>query len=51
MRVGVARLRKHEKDMTQIALGCGYYDQAHMVRDFRSLAGISPGRYAMQLGQ
>ena len=26
----------------EIALDCGYYDQAHLNRDFRALAGSAP---------
>jgi transcriptional regulator GlxA family with amidase domain len=27
------------------AVGAGYYDEAHLARDFRLFAGLSPGRY------
>jgi AraC-like DNA-binding protein len=33
----------------EIAQQCGYYDQAHMNRDFREFAGISPSDYIGRL--
>ncbi len=33
----------------EIALDCGYYDQAHMNRDFRQFAGASPSELAASL--
>ncbi len=33
------------KDWTDLALDAGYYDQAHMIRDFREWTGLSPSRY------
>ena len=31
-------------DWASIALDCGYFDQAHLLRDFRDLAGAPPSR-------
>ena len=31
------------------AAECGYFDQAHMIADFRALAGMTPGQYRPQL--
>jgi AraC-like DNA-binding protein len=30
---------------THIAADCGYYDQAHLINDFRQMSGMSPGEY------
>ena len=30
---------------TQLALDCGYYDQAHFIHDFQAFAGITPSDY------
>lgn len=29
-----------------VALACGYADQAHLIHEFRSISGLSPGEYA-----
>lgn len=34
-----------EVSWADTALECGYYDQAHLVRDFRRYTGITPGQY------
>ena len=34
---------------TELALELGYFDQAHFVRDFRQLVGMTPGEYEKSL--
>ncbi|MFP4369092.1 MAG: DUF6597 domain-containing transcriptional factor [Candidatus Kapaibacterium sp.] len=31
--------------MTQLALDCGYFDQAHFIKDFKQFTGIKPGEF------
>lgn len=42
--------RRGRPALSEIALSCGYYDQAHFTREFAALAGITPGRYAASGG-
>jgi len=48
LRHAVGQLRSGTQNMPELAYDCGYCDQAHMIRDFRELAGISPGHYLRQ---
>ncbi len=43
--------RAEEVDWTDLALSCGYYDQAHFIRDFRGFAGVSPNAYLANRGE
>ncbi|WP_157851244.1 MULTISPECIES: AraC family transcriptional regulator [Streptomyces] len=33
-------------DWAALAADCGYHDQAHLIHEFRALAGITPTAYA-----
>ena len=35
-------LRSSTESMTSIAFSCGYYDQAHFIREFKSYTGLTP---------
>jgi AraC-like DNA-binding protein len=33
------------KSLTEVGYDCGYYDQAHFIRDFKEYSGLTPGEY------
>ena len=37
------------ESLTSIAYTCGYYDQAHFIKEFRLYTGMTPSRYKEQL--
>jgi AraC-like DNA-binding protein len=37
--------QKRYKTLTSLAYNNGFYDQAHFIKDFRELAGLSPKQY------
>jgi AraC-like DNA-binding protein len=42
-----ARLERDDRPpLTQLALECGYYDQAHFSNEFRRISGTTPAAYA-----
>ncbi len=34
-----------EISLTGLAVECGYFDQSHMIRDFKQLSGLTPAQY------
>jgi len=40
------RLRNNERPSASLALDCGYFDQAHMAREFRAFTGTTATDYA-----
>lgn len=44
------RLVNNKKDLslTSIAYDCGYFDQSHFIREFKSFTGITPSGYSIE---
>jgi transcriptional regulator GlxA family with amidase domain len=38
-----------ETDLTGLAYQCGYFDQAHFIKEFRAFTGKTPSEYAQQM--
>lgn len=38
-------------DWAELALMCGYFDQAHFIHDFHEFSGLSPGSYLARQGE
>lgn len=44
------RLAASSKDWARIAPEAGYYDQAHLIAEFRDLVGLTPGAFVKRAG-
>jgi AraC-like DNA-binding protein len=38
-------IAKNDQPLTAIAYDCGYFDQAHFIKDFKSFTGLTPSAY------
>jgi AraC-like DNA-binding protein len=43
--------RNVPRSMAELAMDCGYYDQAHFNHDFQAFAGLTPGMYLSLRGE
>lgn len=43
--------QQREIDWTRIANDCGYYDQAHFIKEFQAFSGLNPSSYVSQRGE
>jgi AraC-like DNA-binding protein len=41
---------KAQVEWAETAARCGYYDQAHLIREFRAFSGLTPTNYLMKRG-
>ena len=44
-------MRNSNIKLTELTFKLGYFDQSHFIKDFRSVAGISPKNYIQQINQ
>jgi AraC-like DNA-binding protein len=42
--------QQNQIEWSAIALDCGYYDQAHFIKEFHAFSGLNPSAYLTQRG-
>lgn len=42
-------IARNDRPLTSIAYDCGYFDQSHFIREFKSFTGLTPSAYARQI--
>jgi len=47
--IGAAAARSVRPNWAELAAACGYFDQAHFIREFQKFTGLTPGRYLQSL--
>jgi methylphosphotriester-DNA--protein-cysteine methyltransferase len=47
----LARIRHGRRDWVALALDSGFFDQAHLIRDFRAFSGLTPRAYLAAGGE
>ncbi|HEV7738536.1 MAG TPA: helix-turn-helix domain-containing protein, partial [Chlamydiales bacterium] len=39
---------KKDTSLTSVAYDCGYFDQSHFIREFKSFTGLTPSGYSSE---
>ena len=47
----INEIQRRALPWTEIATGCGYYDQAHFINEFRTLSGLTPSDYCTDVAR
>lgn len=43
--------RQPQPDWAGVAAGCAYFDQPHLIREFRALTGLTPSQFVRNQGR
>lgn len=43
--------RRQQVEWADVAVACGYFDQAHFIQDFRAFSGLNPSAYLARRGE